>query len=473
MQVTVTLLEHFALHALLGDRGVMRFNDRDQAGHRLAARLSAYASDDAVVLGLPRGGVPVAEHVAKALGAPLDVILVRKLGVPSHPELAMGAIGEDGICTINEEVIDLAHVTPSELLEVEAKERLELERRAQSLRSHRSMIDLTGKIAIIVDDGLATGSTAIAACEVARAHGAKHVVMAVPVAPIDGASRLKRYADEFVSVETPARFDAVGLHYRNFEPVTDDEVTEILDRFRVESSDSSGSQESLGSATSWSQDILIPLGGTPLPGRLEVPEHSIGIVLFAHGSGSSRHSPRNTYVAGVLHQFGIGTLLFDLLSREEERDRANVFDIALLARRLHGATEWVRSQPRLAALPIGYFGASTGAAAALVAATLPSSNIAAIVSRGGRPDLANSRLGMVRSPTLLLVGGDDHVVITLNEAAATQLHCESKVSIIPGASHLFEEPGTLQLVAREAGEWFVAHLNAASAGPAEVRSSVQ
>ena len=436
----------------------MGFIDRIDAGRRLAEKLGAFASGDVVVLGLPRGGVPVAAEVAKHLRAPLDVILVRKLGVPTHPELAMGAIGEDGVCTINDEVIDLAGVAPADLLAVEAKERIELERRAELLRNHRLRVDLNEKIALIVDDGLATGSTAIAACEVARAHGAKHVVMAVPVAPVDAAARLKRHADEFITVETPARFNAVGAHYLNFAAVSDEQVIEILDHFQFNTSESLAPSSAASSGRGWSQEVLIPINGTPLPGHLEIPENPIGLVLFAHGSGSSRHSPRNTYVAGVLNRARIGTLLFDLLSREEERDRTNVFDITLLARRLHGATEWIRSHPQFSSMPIGYFGASTGAAAALVAATFPSAAITAVVSRGGRPDLANGRLGLVRAPTLLIVGGEDHVVLTLNKAAEAQLECESKFVVIPGATHLFEEAGTLEQAAHEAQKWFEHHM---------------
>ena len=451
----------------------MGFIDRTEAGRRLAERLSAFASDDVVVLGLPRGGVPVAAEVAKHLRAPLDVILVRKLGVPTHPELAMGAIGEDGVCIVNDEVIDVARVAPSELLAVEAKERIELERRAELLRSHRSRVDLKGKIALIIDDGLATGSTAMAACEVARAHGAKHVVMAVPVAPIDAAARLKRHADEFVCVETPTRFNAVGAHYLNFAAVSDDQVVEILDDYRPDIGEVQVPHIESAGHGGWSQEVLIPIAGTPLPGRLEIPENPIGLVLFAHGSGSSRHSPRNTYVAEVLNRAHIGTLLFDLLSRDEERDRTNVFDITLLARRLHGATEWVRSHPQLASLPIGYFGASTGAAAALVAATFPSAAITAVVSRGGRPDLANGRLGLVRAPTLLIVGGEDHVVLTLNRAAEAQLECESKFVVVPGATHLFEEAGTLEQAADEARKWFEHHMITSPVSQRKIGSSTK
>jgi putative phosphoribosyl transferase len=195
-----------------------------------------------------------------------------------------------------------------------------------------------------------------------------------------------------------------------------------------------------------------------LGGHLTVPESARGVVVFAHGSGSSRHSPRNRFVAEILNEAGLGTLLFDLLTRNEERDRGNVFDIALLARRLTGATYWLKKAPGLRELPIGYFGASTGAGAALLAAAEPDANLAAIVSRGGRPDLAAPRLGDVRAPTLLIVGGLDHDVLELNRRAQGQLSCESRLAIVPGATHLFEEPGALQQAAELARDWFVAHI---------------
>jgi dienelactone hydrolase len=195
-------------------------------------------------------------------------------------------------------------------------------------------------------------------------------------------------------------------------------------------------------------------------GDLIVPDAAQGIVVFVHGSGSSRLSPRNRYVAGALNQAGLGTLLFDLLTREEEADRANVFDIGLLADRLLRRTSWVREQPDAAGLPIGYFGASTGAAAALWAAAEPDNTIAAIVSRGGRPDLAGERLAAVRAPTLLIVGGRDPVVVELNEEAQRRLRAESRITVVPGATHLFEEPGALEAVAGHARDWFAAHFAA-------------
>ncbi|TDE26821.1 alpha/beta hydrolase [Nonomuraea mesophila] len=184
------------------------------------------------------------------------------------------------------------------------------------------------------------------------------------------------------------------------------------------------------------------------------------MVVFVHGSGSGRLSPRNRYVAGALNEAGLGTLLFDLLTPQEEAVRENVFDIGLLTRRLLERTAWVREQPAAEGLPIGYFGASTGAAAALAAAAEPGNRIAAIVSRGGRPDLAADRLEAVRAPTLLIVGGRDPVVLRLNEEAQRGLNADSRLSVVPGATHLFEEPGALEIVADQASDWFTGHFSA-------------
>lgn len=212
------------------------------------------------------------------------------------------------------------------------------------------------------------------------------------------------------------------------------------------------------------QLVHIPADHVSLEGMLELPENPQGVVLFAHGSGSSRLSPRNNYVAGVLRASGVGTLLIDLLTSQEDLDYETRFDIPLLTRRLLAATRWLQSDSRTRGLPIGYFGASTGAAAALQAAAAQGENIAAVVSRGGRPDLAGEdALGRVRCPTLLIVGGSDDVVIELNQQADALLQCPKELVIIPGATHLFEEPGTLEEVARLAAQWFRRHLKPAAA----------
>jgi putative phosphoribosyl transferase len=205
------------------------------------------------------------------------------------------------------------------------------------------------------------------------------------------------------------------------------------------------------------RDIVIAVDGVDLPGTLAVPAGAVAVVVFAHGSGSSRLSPRNAHVARLLEDARLATLLFDLLTPVEADDRANVFDVPLLARRLNAATARLADDGETRSLPVGFFGASTGAAAALWAAAADP-HIRAVVSRGGRPDLARRRLRLVRAPTLLIVGGLDLRVLELNEEARQFMHCPCRLEIVPGATHLFEEPGTLETAARLARDWFLAHL---------------
>jgi putative phosphoribosyl transferase len=208
-------------------------------------------------------------------------------------------------------------------------------------------------------------------------------------------------------------------------------------------------------------EVRIPAGRATLDGNLAIIDQPLGLVLFAHGSGSSRHSPRNQFVARTLNNARLATLLFDLLTPDEEAvdlyTRQHRFDIGLLAERLVHATKWAKQQRQIANLNAGYFGSSTGAAAALIAASELPNDISAVVSRGGRPDLAGAALPKVKAPTLLIVGGEDHGVIELNEEARAQMKCECKIDIVPGATHLFEEPGALEKVARLASDWFVSH----------------
>jgi putative phosphoribosyl transferase len=438
-------------------RLMRQFNDRVDAGRQLASRMDFLRGQDVVVLGLPRGGVPVAFEVAKALGAPLDVLVVRKLGVPFHPELAFGAIGEDGVRVINHSVVREAGLRDEQMTAVESREWAELARRSARFRAGHDRISLKGRTAVIVDDGIATGATAQAACQVARAHDAGRVVLAVPIGATDTAERFAEYADEVVCLETPVPYFAVGQGYRNFGQTSDDEVVELLDRAR-------GGFHEVGASASpddpplRDEEIRVAAGTVTVAGHLTIPEHPTGIVVFAHGSGSSRHSPRNRYVAEVLNKAGLATLLFDLLTPGEERNRANVFDIGLLARRLVDVTAWLAGQPDAASLPVGYFGASTGAGAALAAAAHPGVKVAAVVSRGGRPDLAGEALREVHAPTLLIVGGRDEMVLTLNRQAQAAIPAVCELAVVPGATHLFEEPGTLEQVAMLARDWFIKHL---------------
>jgi putative phosphoribosyl transferase len=450
----------------------VRFMDRTDAGRHLARSLEWLRGSDAVVLGLPRGGVPVAFEVATALHVPLDVIVVRKLGVPYQPELAMGAIGEGGIRVSNDEVIRRGGITSQEIAAVEERERTDLEQQARHFRAGRPHVGVAGRTAVIVDDGIATGSTAAAACQVARQMGASRVILAVPVGAPESLAALRNECDEVVCPYAPAFFMAVGTFYDDFRHVPDQEVTDLLtranDAAKVAVASGGGTLTDLpthsasqtpGTITERDEDVDLQVadGAVSLAGHLTRPANATGTVIFVHGSGSSRLSPRNAFVADQLNEAGLGTLLFDLLTTEEEAVRAHVFDVQLLAARLADVTAWLRGQPGGLHSPLGYFGASTGAAAALWAAAEPGAHIDAVVSRGGRPDLAGPRLSDVHAPTLLIVGGRDDVVLGLNRKAQQELRCENRLAIVPGAGHLFEEAGALRTVTRLAREWFTGH----------------
>jgi dienelactone hydrolase len=274
------------------------------------------------------------------------------------------------------------------------------------------------------------------------------VILAAPVASPSAVATLRPEVDGVVCVEVPEDLWAVGYWYQDFSPTTDEEVAALL-------AELSGGRPSRPAEI---QTERISAGrGVTLNGDLAVPPQARGIVAFAHGSGSSRLSPRNREVARALNAAGFATLLLDLLTEDEERDRANVFDIPLLASRLVGASDWLAARGELAELSLGYFGASTGAAAALAAAAELGERVGAVVSRGGRPDLAPD-LAAVRAPTLLIVGSDDREVLELNRQAQRQLRCANELAVIPGATHLFQEPGALEQVSRLAIDWFRSRL---------------
>lgn len=434
------------------------FADRQEAGRRLAEALERFRDEDPVVLVLPRGGVPVGYEVAKALGAPLDILLVRKLGSPFNPEYGIGAIAEGGIRFVRSDDVELTGISEEDLAETVARETAELERRQRLYRGEREPLPVEGRTAILVDDGVATGGTAVAAGQALKARGARRVILAVPVAPPGTEVRLGGSFDEIVCLEQPYGFFGIGQFYVSFEQLSDDEVIGLLEAARAPQGVAAAADPSPPAERPVEIEVA---PGLRLNGDLRLPEDAGGLVIFAHGSGSSRLSPRNREVAGSLNRAGLATLLFDLLTDEEAADRARVFDIELLAERLAAVTRWAAAEPGLSDLPLGYFGASTGAAAALRAAARLGGEIGAVVSRGGRPDLAGASLDEVVSPTLLIVGGADWQVLELNEEAARLLRCEREVAVVPGATHLFEEPGALERVAALARDWFLRHLTGA------------
>ena len=428
------------------------FRDRRHAGRVLAQALSSrYAGrEDVIVLALPRGGVPVGFEVAAALQAPLDVLVVRKLGVPGHEEYAMGAIASGGVRVLNDEIVRSLGLPEAAVEAVVRAEQAELERRERLYRDARPPPAVRGRTVIVIDDGLATGSTMRAAVAALRLQQPARIVVAVPTAAADTCELLRREADEVVCPSTPEPYRAVGLWYEDFAQTSDADVRELLTLARQ-------------TQTAAAQRALrIPAGAALLDADLSLPPAATGLVLFAHGSGSSRLSPRNRHVASLLNEAGLATVLADLLTQDEEaldqRTRHLRFDIGLLAERLVAAADWLHAEAPTARLPLGCFGASTGAGAALVAAAQRPDTIRAVVSRGGRPDLAGEALAQVRAPTLLVVGGNDVPVIELNRQALAQLGGEKKLVIVPGATHLFEEPGALDRVAELAREWFLRHL---------------
>jgi putative phosphoribosyl transferase len=455
------------------------FADRADAGRVLAEELAPYAgSPDVIVLGLPRGGIPVAYEVACALGAPLDVFVVRKLGAPGQEELAMGAIASGDVVVLNDEVIEALKISPEELNTEIENEGRELERREAIYRGGRALTAVKGKTVILVDDGLATGSTMRAAVAALRRQGPAQIVVAVPVGASSTCAELEGIADRCVCAIAPEQFRSVGLWYENFDQTDDDEVCNLLARASARDpraqhhqAESRGvrmrqalsKETAIASSTPQQQvviesEVAIAAGNRVLRGTLCIPSGATAVIVFAHGSGSGRHSPRNQYVAQVLQQAGLGTLLIDLLEEAEANDRSNVFDINLLAGRLQAAAAWLTGQAETANLRLAYFGASTGAAAALTAAARASPSIGAIVSRGGRPDLAFDALPQVTAPCLFIVGGNDQQVLELNQQAFERLRCPRQLVVLPGATHLFPEPGALEEVARLAKEWFLQYL---------------
>lgn len=434
----------------------MQFKDRREAGKQLVPSLSHYKGrPDTIVLGLARGGVVVAYEIAKGLSLPLNVIAPRKVGAPGYSELAIGAVMEDGTGVFNDHIIKSLHISNDYIAKEIEIEKARSQRYLNLYRKNLPLPDLTKYTVILADDGIATGATMLAAIRGMKKINVSRLVVAVPVASVDALQLVSEEVDEVVCLYNPENFGAVGYFFREFGQTEDQEVIDLL----AAANQMTPSQQK----ESQHETIHIQFNAHHIEGDLIVPDQAQGIVIFAHGSGSSRFSPRNQFVAQFLRREGkLATFLIDLLTSTEDlvdqQTRHWRFDIPLLAERLQLVTDWVQQNPATQHLPIGYFGSSTGAAAALVAAAHQGEAIKAVVSRGGRPDLAGDLLKQVLAPTLLIVGGNDFGVIELNQDALIQLRCQKALEIVPGATHLFEEPGTLDQVSELAYRWFTQHL---------------
>jgi putative phosphoribosyl transferase len=420
------------------------FRDREDAGQKLAMALERFRGKKPIVLGLARGGVVLASQVAKYLNAPLDVMVCQKVGAPFHPEFAIGAVAPGGIRVADPEGLRQLGISEQRFEQLAQAKMAEVDRRLSAYRGNRPLPDLSAHTAIIIDDGLATGATALAAVRYARKLGAARVVLAVPVCSSLATSLFESEVEDLICLSEPSLFYSVGRWYEDFSQVGDEEVIRLL-----------GSTN----PSSTRQEVVIESGTSSVKGDLTLAARDAGIIIFAHGSGSGRLSPRNQQVASALNKAGHGTLLLDLLTEQEElldsQTRELRFDIPFLIDRLAMATEWLLSRH---SVPLGYFGASTGAAAALGAA-VRFREVKAVVSRGGRPDLAESLLPLVSAPVLLIVGERDPQVIDFNRQALRQIGSVVKeIQIVRRATHLFEEEGTLEAVAQLAADWFYRYL---------------
>lgn len=432
----------------------MVFRDRAAAAGELIARLQGYAGRCPLVLAVPRGAVGMGRLIADALGGELDVVLAHKLRAPGQPELAVGAVDETGHVRVSA-TASAAGADRAYLEREAAFQRDMLARRRRAYAAVRPPVDPAGRIVIVVDDGVATGATMLAALDALRRRGVARLVVAIPVAPAETVAHIRSACDELVCLHAPATFGAIGAFYTSFPQVEDAEALSALARPPA------------------GGELTLTAGAVVLAATLSRPDPAHGLIVFAHGSGSSRHSPRNRHLAADLRAAGFATLLLDLLTEAEEevdvRTAEYRFDIPRLAERVTGAIDWARRQPGLMALPIGLVGASTGAAAALAAAAVRPESVQAVVSRGGRPDLAGDALRRVRADTLFVVGGDDPQVLALNRDAARLMTHPARIEVVAGATHLFEEPGTLEAVSVLTVRWMQAHLTAAQVGTAADR----
>jgi putative phosphoribosyl transferase len=427
------------------------FKNRQEAAHLLAQELRPYRQTDALVIALPRGGVPLGAIIAQELHLPLDIILIKKIGHPSQPEYAIGAV------SMNSRVINPKIDLPTRYFDEQTELiRAELAARYDRYSQGYPPLPVAGKTVILVDDGIATGYTMLAAAQLLRQAHAARILVAVPVAPPRASQKMGAYADDFICLQTPPDFQAVGQFYQDFSEVSHEEVVRLLAEQRQAEQFRQANREP---GYLMREEVEIPLDTARLAGNLQVPEKAGAVVIFSHGSGSSRHSSRNRYVARVLEEKGFATLLFDLLTEAEDALYQNRFNIELLTQRLILVTKWLATQEAVQHLPVGYFGASTGAASALGAAANLGGKIKAVVSRGGRPDLALAVLPQVTAATLLLVGGRDEAVLGLNRQAYDRLSAPRDLVVVPGASHLFEEAGKLEEMAHLAADWFSRYLH--------------
>ncbi|HTP30448.1 MAG TPA: phosphoribosyltransferase family protein [Anaeromyxobacteraceae bacterium] len=451
----------------------MIFRNREVAGRKLAAKLKRYQGERPIILALPRGGVPVGFEVAQALEAVLDVLVVHEICKSGCSEYSVGAIAEGGTLCVSWTALNEVGLTEDDVAARAELEAIEIARRVQAYRGERPLADLSGRTVLLVTDGVATGVAARAAARVARELGAARVILGTPTIARCAELELRGEFEDIVAVDVVPEYFAVGYWYEQFPRVTDQEVGALLRRswktsatapsWKGEGNEQAGEKYPTGGED---EVLSIPVGAKghekdALEGKLAVPRNARGLILFVHGRGSTRHSPRNRFLAHALYGAGFATMLFDLLTVQEAAENRIghqvPLGIDLLGLRVAAVARWTGQAARTRGLRLGCLGAGTGAAAALLAAASVPERIGAVVARGGRPDLlAPATLRRVRAPVLLIVGGRDGHRRKVNEAALADLP-GARLAAVPGAGYLFGEPAALAAVAELAAGWFECH----------------
>lgn len=420
----------------------MMFRDRIDAGRQLAAAVKGKDYERPVVLGIPRGGVPVAAEVARATGGELAVVVARKLGAPGNPELAIGATTATGAAYVNAGVATAVGADPQYIEAEKQRQVQEAERREQRFNSHRRP-PVQDRTVVIVDDGIATGATAIAAVRSLKNEGASRVVLAIPVGPAEMVELLRQEADEVICLDTPEDFWAVGQFYVDFEPVSDDEVLETLRTFEAQvTADPARKVEITRRDLRLAGILSTPGGAGPFP-----------LVIFVHGLGSGKDSPRNVVIASHLVDAGIATLLFDL-SGHGESSQDPVGGVEAFVSDLEAAFAWAMQRDEVKPDLIGIAGSSMGATVAVAALTEGRVSPATMVLRA--PPVEAEDFRRIHVPSLVLIGSHDPLRDDVERGV--QGCPDLTLSIVEGASHLFEEPGTLQEALNRTVDWFKSHL---------------
>ncbi|MGW5877158.1 phosphoribosyltransferase family protein [Nocardiopsis terrae] len=422
------------------------FADRSDAGRRLAERVRPHAVNDPLVLALPRGGVPVGAELAQRLAADFDVLMVRKIGLPGHPETGVGAISEDGHVLYDDLALARLHVPRQALSDTVASEHGELDRRRRVYRGDRPAPRIAGRDCVVVDDGVATGGTARAALRMVRQAGPARLVLAVPVAAPETLEALRAEADALVVLSVPDNFRAVGEWYRDFDQLSDGNVVEIL-------SERARHHRGAGAARA----VRIRAGQVYLDGDLTMPTALRGVVVMSFGQGQGDPHWRST--ASVLQRAGYATLVLDLLTGQERASGGEEPDTGVLGERLSAAVTWLRRATDAASEPLGVLGSGAAAPAALVTAAERPQDVAAVVVHGGRIDLAESSLSSVRAPSLVLLQSADSFVRELGEWTRGRLGGPSELKVVSGAEQLLGDSQEWRQTAVETLDWFDRHLS--------------